>query len=471
MSALGRMLNRRTSTRAEALSQEEFAAALAGGSAKGDVSQKRALGLAAWYSGVRYLAESLAYLPIHTFRGDPELGRHRELPSWLRMPEADRTGHPIMTRGRLIELWMVSLLHRGNAYGWKIRDIMGRVVELRYIGPDRVKPQIENGEKVFRVDTTGKGHWITVTATEIFHLIGLGDDGVVGLSPISYHAQNLGIAVSADVFAGKYFEKGTLLSSYVQLTKPTRKPIEDIRKEFEDFFSGIDKAHVSAVLSADAEYKTVSLNAKDTQILEARQWSVLEIARILRVPPHKLYDLSRATFSNIEQQSIEGVQDGPRVWAERFEEQISADPDLLPGNGRIKFDLNELTRGDSAAEVAALHSGIQDGYVSLADARKKRGLGEAPGMDVVYRPAAVHVVDVFTGEVIIPAGAPVTDVSDSDDPTDPPQPVEDPPDELDPDSRSKRPGDDVKPTSTTPNGATVPITDDELAELVEEVPA
>ncbi|KKK67382.1 hypothetical protein LCGC14_2954640, partial [marine sediment metagenome] len=244
------------------------------------------------------------------------------------------------------------------------------------------------------------------------------------LSPIAVHAKTLQIAVAADEFARKYFEQGALLSSYIQLTQKTGKPISELKSEFDDFYQGIQNAHQTAVLSHAAEYKTVTLNAKDTQLLEARQWSVLEVARIPRVPPHKLYDLSRATFSNIEQQAIEAVGDGPRVWAERFEEQISADPDLISRGSSIEFNLDALTRGDSAAEVAALHSGIQDGYVSLADARRRRGMPEAPGMDVVYRPANLHVVDLATGEVIIPAGAGLPgseekaagDVSDTDDP-------------------------------------------------------
>ncbi len=471
MSALGRLLSRRTATRADSISQEEFAALLAGkqkGGA-GDVGTQRALGLAAWYSGVRYLAESLAYLPVKAFRGDPADGNQRVLPQWLRVPWADENGRPLMTRGRLLELWMWSLLHRGNAFGWKTRDVMGRVIGVRYLHPDRVRVDIEDGKKVFRVDTSGLGHWRTFTTTEIFHLVGIGDDGLVGLSPIAVHAKNLGIAVAADEFAGKYFENGALLTSYIQLTKDTRKPIEEIKAEFEDFYTGIENANSSGVLSSNAEFKTVTLNAREAQILEARQWSVLEIARILRVPPHKIYDLSRATFANIEQQAIEGVQDGPRVWAERFEEQISADPDLLPANASIQFNLAALLRGDSISESQIIHSGIYDGYLSLADARKIRGLDEAPGMDVVYRPANVHVVDIATGEVIIPAGAPseeVEDVSDSDD-DDFNQTPEDPPVGSDPIGGPEGTEDRSKAAGTPAgNGSEPIITNDELSELV-----
>ena len=447
MSALGRLLLSRrqasglygrTSRRAEDVSQEEFAALLQGSTTGSSVGDKRAMGLAAWYSGVRYLAESLAYLPINAFRGSVEDPTPRSLPLWLQVPETDPFGRPLMTRGRLFESWMVSVLHRGNAYGWKIRDDVGRVIAMRYLHPDRVKPRGVNadGFKIYRVDLNGRGNWQDVDARVIFHFVGLSEDGIVGISPVEWHAKNLGIAVAADEFAGKYFEQGTLLSSYIQLTEKTRKTIPEIKTELEEFYVGIENAHQAAVLSAGAEYKTVTLNARDAQVFEARGWSVLEVARILRVPPHKLYDLTRATFSNIEQQAIEAVGDGPRVWAERFEEQIAADPDLISRGSFLMFNLDALTRGDTAAEVAAIHSGIQDGYVSLAEARSRRGLPEAPGMDVVYRPANLHVVDLETGEVIIPAGAGLpgseseaaADVSDSSDPGGIEDEPDDPPD-------------------------------------------
>lgn len=424
MSALARLLAAR---RAESIPLDQFGEILTGKQSDTDISMsdRRALGIAAWYSGVRYLAESLAYLPvrsIRTRRGETEF---RSVPGWIKTPERDESGRPLMTWGRLCELWMISLIHRGNGYGFKLRNPVGQVVGMRYLHPDRTKTYINAaGEKVHSVDVDGRGTRREYTSRDVFHLVGLSVDGVTGLSVIDYHARNFQIATAADEFARGYFKRGTLIGSYIQLRENTRKPVEELRKEFAEFYAGIDNAHRGAVLSNAAEYKTVQLNARDAQVLEARQWSVLEMARMLRVPPHKLYDLTRATFSNIEQQSIEAVQDGPRVWASRFEEQISADPDLVVPNSSIQFDLEALTRGDTAAEVDAIHSGIQDGYLSLADARRRRGLPPAPGMDVVYRPAGMHTVDVETGAVLIPAGAaqnpPPPDVSDTNDPSDTP---------------------------------------------------
>jgi len=249
----------------------------------------------------------------------------------------------------------------------------------------------------------------------VFHFMALSENGFEGISPIEAHAKNLGIAVAADDFAGTYFKNGTMLASYFKLNKETKKPLAEVRAEMEETYRGLQNANQAGVLSANVDYQTVTINAKETQLLEARQWSVLEIARILRVPPHKIYDLSRATFANIEQQAIEAVGDGPRVWAERFEEQIAADPDLITQGSTIEFNLDALTRGDTFSETNFIRSAVNTGYMTLEEARRRRGLPDRDGMDVYYRPAAVHVVDAATGDVIIPAGTGVEDVSDSDD--------------------------------------------------------
>ena len=410
MSALGRL--RRSTRRAGAtVSLEEFGRLFAGkqgpSSSGLSVTERRTLGLAAWWSGVRYLSESIAFLPTSTFVGIGGNRRKRSNPSWVSLPMSTPSGRPVLTWSMLRELWMLSLLHRGNAYGYKVRDAITRVVGMNYLHPDRVKArgQGSDGERHYSIDTSGRGTWIEATSREVFHIVGPGFDGIAGVSPIQYHADTLGIAVAADDFAGKYFANGAALSSYFKLTKARKKPIEDIKAELADTHRGITNAHEVGVLAMGVDYVAPALNAKDAQILEARQWSVLEIARILRLPPHKLYDLTRATFSNIEQQSIEAVTDGIVPWAERIEDQIDADPDLsIPGN-KIELEIEGLLRGDSAARAAWYSSGIQHGYFELAEIRAREGLPPLPGMNVFFRPSASHIVDSRTGEVLIPAGA------------------------------------------------------------------
>ena len=105
------------------------------------------------------------------------------------------------------------------------------------------------------------------------------------------------------------------------------------------------------------------------------------MARILRIPPHKLYDLVHATFSNIEHQSIEAVVDSIRPWVVRFETHLNFDPDLLPPRNFEEFEVEGLLRGDMATRYAAYAQGIQFGFLNRNEPRRKENLEQRPELD------------------------------------------------------------------------------------------
>ena len=340
-----------------------------------NVTVDRALGVTAWYSGVRYLTDSVAGLPVHTYRDT--LGGSRALranPTWLVSPD---DGVP---RFSLIEHWMMSLLHRGNAYGYKVRDSLGRVVGLRPVHPDRVKVgRSDDGTKVFKIGDA------PYTSREILHVPGLSYDGVCGLDPINLHRGSIGVAAAADEFAGQFFTQGDHTRAYIAVPQMlTQDQATDLKDQWAKFHRGMAHAHELGVLGNGAEYRTVGLNPEQTQLLETRQFEVTEIARLLRIPPHKLYDLTRATFSNIEHQSIEAVVDSIRPWVVRIEAHVNNDPDLLPGRGQfVEFELEGLLRGDTATRYAAYSSAVGRPWMLGNEARRLENMAPLPELDSV----------------------------------------------------------------------------------------
>lgn len=345
------------------------------GSAGVNVTVERALGVTSWYSGVRYLTDSVAGLPVHTYRTSLGGDRSRRVdPAWLASPD---DGVP---RFSLIEHWMMSLLHRGNAFGYKLRDTLGRVVGLRPVHPDRVKVgRADDGTKVFKVGEDA------FTAREILHIPGLSYDGVCGLDPISLHRGALGVAAAADEFAGRFFNQGDHTRAYIAVPQTlTAEQANETKRQWERFHRGMANAHELGVLGNGAEYRTVGLDPEQTQLLQTRQFEVTEIARVLRIPPHKLYDLTRATFSNIEHQAIEAVVDSVRPWVVRIEAHVNNDPDLLPGRGQfIEFELEGLLRGDTATRYAAYSQAVGRPWMTGDEARRLENLPPLPGLDVV----------------------------------------------------------------------------------------
>lgn len=345
------------------------------------VSAKKALGVAAWYSGVRHISEVMAGLPIHRY-SDGASGRvRRSKPSWMRQPDVEQTWYG------LLEFWMMSLLHRGNAYAFKLRNGAGQVTGLREIHPDRVTPgQAPDGTKRFLIDRLER-EW---TTREVFHIPGLAYDGRLGLNPIATFADSLGNVMASDEYSSRFFSNATNLGGIItlgaDLVDPTPQQMKELREEWDVFHQGLLNAHRTGVLSKGSTYQRIALNADDTQLIETRQFGVAEIARLLRLPPHKLYDLTHATYSNIEHQTIEAVQDGIQPWCERIEAWINADRDLTPAGTFQEFDLEGRLRGDTKTRYEAYTAAVGGPWASINEVRRLDNLPAVDGGDEVLRP-------------------------------------------------------------------------------------
>lgn len=362
------------------------------------VSDRRVMGLTAWYSGVRYLAESVSFLPTNTFRDAGSLTKPRRAPRadppWLVAPDDE-----LPWQGWL-EFAMYSVLNRGNSFSVKLRDGVERVVGLQPLHPDNVRGRVamgptdifgepvRAGQKIFWVRTSDMREWIPLTSRDVLHIPGLSTDGKFGLNPIRALAEPLGGVVAADESSNRYYANsshpGGIISVPQELTKDER---DRLKEEWDEFHRGLKNRDRTGVLSKGATYDALGLKAEDVQLIQTRKFGVTEVARALRIPPHKLYDLERATFSNIEHQSIESVVDSVRPWAERFEAYINFDRDLLPIRDFIEFALEGLLRGDTAARSEFYRNALGGHpWMMVSEPRRLENLPEIEGLDFVPEP-------------------------------------------------------------------------------------
>ncbi len=340
---------------------------------------RQALGITAWYSGVRYIAETMAGLPCPVYRDGPAGRVERALPPWRQKPDVESTWFS------LVEFWLMSLIHKGNAYSFKVRNpVSGQVTGLRMVHPDRVRVGQAAGLKVFEIDHRSD---VAYTTREILHIPGLSYDGVVGLNPLQYHANALGTIAASEEFAGRSFGQGTMDKAYLSVPQALDKgEAEALAAVWQAQHAGLVNAGKLAVIGGGGEYKTIGLDPVSTQLLESRKYGVSEVSRLLRLPPHKLYDLERATFSNIEQQAIEAVVDGIRPWATRIEAWVNDDPDLMPPGNFVEFNLEGLLRGDLKSRMEAYAAGVSAGIYMPSEPRRKENLPYIEGSDVLLRP-------------------------------------------------------------------------------------
>lgn len=312
------------------------------------VTPDRALQNPVVWACVRYLSQTVAGLPWHVMR-ETSAGTWERMPGsridWLLYGEPNPEWTPFAWR----ETMMRWALLWGNAYAEIERDTVGRPIALWPIHPERVAAQRdETGALVYEVDNGSAGK-APVPRADMFHVRGMGD-GPVGLSVIDYAAQSIGWAQATEAFGAGYFGKGANPSGVVTMKKQMDTAgFKRLRSEFRQLYTGA-RAERTMILDNDMDWKPISIEPDKSQFVETMQHQVDVICRWFGVPPHKVAHLLRATFSNIEHQSIEVVVDSIMPWVKRLEEE--ADAKLFGarrGFMRTKMNLNALMRGDAKA--------------------------------------------------------------------------------------------------------------------------
>jgi len=310
------------------------------------VDANTALRVSVVWACLSYLSRTVAQLPwrvmMETERGAEEMRGH-PVSRILRLRPNPEIG-PFTFKEQMV-WWAASW---GNAVAEIVRDNRGAVIGLYPIHPSRVTFErvVETGELVYRIwnDNSLRAE---LSPDQVFHLRGFGD-GPVGLDVISYAAESIGWSRATEVFGAAFFGQGMAPSGIIK-SAAGMKPdgFQKLKEELASVMSGAKNSHRTLILDADMDYKTLAVNPQAAQLLEIRQHQVEEICRWFGVPPHKIMHLLRATFSNIEHQSIEVVVDSITPWAKRLEEE--ADYKLFGlnrGGFYTKLDLKGLLRGD-----------------------------------------------------------------------------------------------------------------------------
>lgn len=334
------------------------------------VSPQTAMQSAAVYSSVKVLAESIGMLPLNLYRKEANNARTLLSDHPLHVLCHDQPNE-WMTSVEFWEMMVMSLNLRGNAYAYINRNRSGQVVELLPLQPDMVQVEMSTDFQLEYRISMPNGAFKRLGVGEIFHIRGLTLNGWLGISPIAYARESIGLALATERFGGQLFKNGAKMGGVLEHPgKLSKESYERIKTSFDEAHSG-DNAHKTALLEEGMKFARISLSANDSQFLETRKYQRSEIAAIFRVPPHMIGDLERATFSNIEQQSLEFVNYSLMPWLVRIEKAIKRD--LMTPDERktmtAKFNVSGLLRGDASARSALYHNGILDGWMTRNEAR------------------------------------------------------------------------------------------------------
>lgn len=332
------------------------------------VNETTALNVSAVFACVRNISEDIAKLPLHLYSMDGDnKRREKKHPLYHILHTAP---NPEMTSMDFRQCLTGHMLTWGNGYAEIEWAQNNKLMALWPIHPRRVSVKRDAAGNIYYEirAADGTGATRTLRPMNVFHVRNFGPDGCIGYSPIRLAAESIGAAMATDKFASSFFGNGAwpgFALEHPGVLDPVAR--DALRKSFEDRHQGSDSAFKPILLQDGMKLSKFSVPPEEAQFLETRQFAVEEICRWYRMPPHKVQQLLRSHYNNIEHQSIEYVTDTLLPWLVRWENEIRRK--LVPDSLDLfaEHAVEGILRGDSDARAKYYNQMFQIGTFSPND--------------------------------------------------------------------------------------------------------
>lgn len=279
----------------------------------------------------------------------------------------------------LRDLTAAALLYDQGGLAW-VNRVEGRPVELIAYDPAHLTAQRhEDGTGAYRYFLNGR----EVPAADVVHL-----RSPFGRSPVSLARESIGLALTLDAHAARLFGNGARPSGVLTLkNRASPEAIKRIREAW-SLAHGGGKSGGTAIVDDDAHYEQLTMTSVDGQFMELTAFQVLQIARSFRVPVTMLQDLSRGTWSNMEQAGREFLVYCLEPWLRAMEGALrmalfSADDYRAY---RVVAERDDLTRADIGDRATAYSSLIAARVMSPNEVRRWEGFAPYAGGDEFANP-------------------------------------------------------------------------------------
>lgn len=350
------------------------------------VNEQTAMQITAVWRSVWVLASTVATLPLNVYRRRPDGGKEIAFNH-----AAHRILHSVANPAKKItsatwrEITMKALLLSGNAYSEVERRDDGRVSGIIPLNSKDLRVVDTSDGPVYSILSTGR----VIDRNNVLHFKAFpSDDGMKGTSTITEHRDAFGLSLASEKFGGRFFGNFARPSGILMLMPGMRDEDRELmRKNWQSAFSG-DNMHRIAALENVQDFKPLTINPDEAQFIETRRFQVTETARIFGIQPHMIQDLERATFTNIEHQSIDFVVHTIRPWLVRLEQEINQTVFLEEEQSEYfaEFVVDGLLRGDVQSRYNAYAVARNWGWLSVNEIRRLENLNPVEGGDEYLTP-------------------------------------------------------------------------------------
>ena len=350
-----------------------------------NVTPDTAMQSTAVLSAVRLLSETIAVLPLILYKRIDGEGKEKDKQNSLwellrYRPNGKQTP---------FEYWKMVVAHvllRGNSFSFIASNARGVITDLIPLHPDRVRPFLAADGKIAYAYQPLRGETRVFLQEEIFRLGSLSEDGTKAKSLIQQSAEAIGISLAGDAFAARFYANdgtpGGIITG-ASWKDPVDKVDGDLARFIKSWkaLTGGRRHGGTPILENGMEYQEIGVKNKDAQYMESRKFQITEIARIFRVPPHMLMDLSKATFSNIGEQGQEFVRYTLSPWYVQIEQAIRRDlftPTMRKNEQFVAFLVDALLRADLKARYESYNIGRNAGFLNVDEIRAMENMNPLP---------------------------------------------------------------------------------------------
>ncbi|MBK5721368.1 phage portal protein [Dysgonomonas sp. Marseille-P4677] len=342
-------------------------------------SRENAMLLSTVYRCVDVISDAVAQLPLETFSIDSE---------GFKRPFID---HPVyslmndepnedMTRFTFFKTMVASILLKGNAYAYIERDSRGNAIQLIYLQSHQVNiVWILDSLGIKRKRYQVVGFKDMVEPKDMIHFLNFSYDGIIGVSTLEHARQTLGISTDSETHAAKFFKGGANMAGVLTI-EGTRLNQDQKNQNYKEWSARTDPATGNpngiVILEGNMRYQPITINPKDSQLLESRQFNVVDVCRFFSVSPVKAFDLSNSSYATVEATQLGFLTDTAAPILTKIELELNRKLFKKSEKGKVKSEFNTtgFLRADKAAQGTYLNQMFQIGAMTPNEIRRENNL-------------------------------------------------------------------------------------------------
>lgn len=336
----------------------------------------KAMFLPAVYRCVEVISDSVAQLPLEPYLIDNNgyKTKHKTHPTY-RLLNSEPNNK--MSRFTFMKTLVQSVLLRGNAYAYIERDRSGNVIALQFIDSTWVTV-VTTDTKTNKLMYSITGFDALVEPINMIHILNFSYDGIRGISTLEHARLTLGLATDSEAHAAGFFKGGANLAGVLKVQGsllPEQK--QDLKASWQSAFNASSGTpNGIAVLEGNMDFQPITVSPVDAQLLETRQFNVIDVCRFFGVSPMKCFDLTQANYATVEATQLAFLTDTLSPLLEKIE--LEFERKLYKPSERdsidVRFDTSVLLRADKATQAEYLNKLFQIGAITINEIRKELDL-------------------------------------------------------------------------------------------------